>query len=330
MRKLLVLLESGLLFVGLCVGLAAWQQQRALEQPLQLTEERLLDVSSGSTPGGMLARLEQEKVLHGAFWLRLYWRFNLPGQALHSGEYRLLPGMKGADLLELWREGEVVQYSLTLVEGWSFRQVREALARQGKLEQTLAGLSDGEIMQRLGKPDEVAEGRFFPDTYRYTRGMRDIDILRKAYQRMQTILAKEWDGRSQDLPYRDAYQALIMASLVEKETGVPEERSQIAGVFVRRLQRGMLLQTDPTVIYGMGERYNGKITRATCANRPLTIPMWCRACRRPRSPWPGARRFAPRCIRPRVRPCISWRAAMAAMCSPAAWTNTTRRSASIS
>ncbi|EPL5958405.1 TPA: endolytic transglycosylase MltG [Pseudomonas aeruginosa] len=262
MRKLLVLLESGLLFVGLCVGLAAWQQQRALEQPLQLTEERLLDVSSGSTPGGMLARLEQEKVLHGAFWLRLYWRFNLPGQALHSGEYRLLPGMKGADLLELWREGEVVQYSLTLVEGWSFRQVREALARQGKLEQTLAGLSDGEIMQRLGKPDEVAEGRFFPDTYRYTRGMRDIDILRKAYQRMQTILAKEWDGRSQDLPYRDAYQALIMASLVEKETGVPEERSQIAGVFVRRLQRGMLLQTDPTVIYGMGERYNGKITRA--------------------------------------------------------------------
>lgn len=248
MRKLLVLLESGLLFVGLCVGLAAWQQQRALEQPLQLTEERLLDVSSGSTPGGMLARLEQEEVLHGAFWLRLYWRFNLPGQALHSGEYRLLPGMKGADLLELWREGEVVQYSLTLVEGWSFRQVREALARQGKLEQTLAGLSDGEIMQRLGKPDEVAEGRFFPDTYRYTRGMRDIDILRKAYQRMQTILAKEWDGRSQDLPYRDAYQALIMASLVEKETGVPEERSQIAGVFVRRLQRGMLLQTDPTVI----------------------------------------------------------------------------------
>lgn len=162
MRKLLVLLESGLLFVGLCVGLAAWQQHRALEQPLQLTEERLLDVSSGSTPGGMLARLEQEEVLHGAFWLRLYWRFNLPGQALHSGEYRLLPGMTGADLLELWREGEVVQYSLTLVEGWSFRQVREALARQGKLEQTLAGLSDGEIMQRLGKPDEVAEGRFFP------------------------------------------------------------------------------------------------------------------------------------------------------------------------
>ena len=99
MRKLLVLLESGLLFVGLCVGLAAWQQQRALEQPLQLTEERLLDVSSGSTPGGMLARLEQEEVLHGAFWLRLYWRFNLPGQALHSGEYRLTPQQR-AD----WRQ----------------------------------------------------------------------------------------------------------------------------------------------------------------------------------------------------------------------------------
>ena len=185
-------------------------------------------------------------------------------------------------------------------------------------------------MQRLGKPDEVAEGRFFPDTYRYTRGMRDIDILRKAYQRMQTILAKEWDGRSQDLPYRDAYQALIMASLVEKETGVPEERSQIAGVFVRRLQRGMLLQTDPTVIYGMGERYNGKITRADLREptpyNTYVVPGM------PPTPIALAGREAIRAaLHPaEVRPCISWRAAMAAMCSPAAWTNTTRRSASTS
>lgn len=262
MRKLLVLLESGLLLAGLLLGLAGWEQRRALQQPLQLTEERLLDVPSGATPGALLTRLQDEEVLHGAFWLRLYWRFNLAGQALHSGEYRLKPGMSGDDLLELWREGEVVQYSLTLVEGWTFHQFRELLARQPKLEATLAGLSDEEVMKRLGKAGVVPEGHFFPDTYRYVRGMRDIDLLKLAYQRMERILDQEWQGRSGDLPYKDPYQALIMASLVEKETGVPQERPQIAGVFVRRLQKNMLLQTDPTVIYGMGERYSGKISRA--------------------------------------------------------------------
>ena len=262
MRKLLVLLESGLLLAGLLLGLAGWEQRRALQQPLQLTEERLLDVPSGATPGALLTRLQDEEVLHGAFWLRLYWRFNLAGQALHSGEYRLKPGMSGDDLLELWREGDVVQYSLTLVEGWTFHQFRELLARQPKLEATLAGLSDEEVMKRLGKAGVVPEGQFFPDTYRYVRGMRDIDLLKLAYQRMERILDQEWQGRSGDLPYKDPYQALIMASLVEKETGVPQERPQIAGVFVRRLQKNMLLQTDPTVIYGMGERYSGKISRA--------------------------------------------------------------------
>ncbi|MDF3932037.1 endolytic transglycosylase MltG [Pseudomonas citronellolis] len=261
-RKLLVLLESGLLLAGLLLGLAGWEQHRALQQPLQLTEERLLDVPSGSTPGALLARLQDEEVLHGAFWLRLYWRFNLAGQALHSGEYRLKPGMNANELLELWREGDVVQYSLTLVEGWTFHQFRELLARQPKLEATLADLSDEQVMKRLGSEGLAPEGQFFPDTYRYVRGMRDIDLLKQAHQRMERILKEEWEARSGDLPYGDAYQALIMASLIEKETGVPQERQQIAGVFVRRLQKNMLLQTDPTVIYGMGARYAGKISRA--------------------------------------------------------------------
>ncbi|MNO94102.1 putative aminodeoxychorismate lyase [compost metagenome] len=216
---------------------------------------------SGYTPGHLLARLQDEEVLHGALWLRLYWRFNLSGQALHSGEYRLQPGMSGADLLELWARGDVVQYDVTLVEGWTFRQVRELLARQPKIERTLDGLSDEEVMARLGQPGVYPEGRFFPDTYRYVRGMRDVDLLKQAYKRMEGILGEEWQKRARGLPYREPYQALIMASLVEKETGVPQERGQIAGVFVRRLQKSMLLQTDPTVIYGMGERYAGKITR---------------------------------------------------------------------
>jgi len=262
LRRVILLLEIGLVVAGLAVAVAAWQQRSALQQTLALSEERLVEVPAGATPGGMFNRLEDEGILHGAFWLRLYWRFNLAQQPLHSGEYRLSPGMRALDLIELWKRGEVVQYSLTLVEGWNFRQVRAALARQEKLEQTLEGLSDDEVMARLGSPGAHPEGRFFPDTYRYVRGMSDLDLLKQAHARLEEILAAEWQQRSPDLPYKDPYQALIMASLIEKETGVPEERRQIAGVFIRRLRQGMLLQTDPTVIYGMGERYNGKLTRA--------------------------------------------------------------------
>ena len=261
-RKLLVLLETGVVLAGLALGVAFWQQNEALHQPLKVTQEQLLDVPAGSTPTGVLNRLEADGVVKDAFWLRLYWRFNLSGQSLHSGEYRMTPGMDAQSLLALWQRGEVVQYSLTLVEGWNFRQVRAALAKQPKLEQTLTGLSDKELMAKLGHPDVYPEGRFFPDTYRYVRGMTDVELLKQAYNRLDEVLDEEWAKRAADVPYVDPYQALIMASLVEKETGVPQERGQIAGVFVRRLRLGMLLQTDPTVIYGLGERYNGKLTRA--------------------------------------------------------------------
>ncbi|AZD91285.1 MULTISPECIES: endolytic transglycosylase MltG [Pseudomonas] len=261
-RKLLLLLETGLVLAGLALGASAWKLNSALEQPLNLTQEQLLDVPAGSTPGGTFNRMEANGVLKDAFWLRLYWRFNMEGRPLHSGEYRMTPGMTAQGLIGVWQRGEVVQYSLTLVEGWTFRQVRAALARHDKLEQTLNGLSDSEVMEKLGHGGVFPEGRFFPDTYRFVRGMTDAELLEKAYNRLDEVLAKEWNKRSADVPYTEPYQALIMASLVEKETGVPQERGQIAGVFVRRMQVGMLLQTDPTVIYGLGERYNGKLTRA--------------------------------------------------------------------
>jgi UPF0755 protein len=165
-------------------------------------------------------------------------------------------------LIGLWKRGEMVQYSLTLVEGWNFHQVRAALAREEKIDQTLSGLSDSQVMDKLGHPGIFPEGRFFPDTYRFVRGMTDVDLLKLAYDRLDDVLAKEWAQRAEDLPYSGPYEALIMASLVEKETGVPQERGQIAGVFVRRMAIGMLLQTDPTVIYGLGDRYSGRLTRA--------------------------------------------------------------------
>ena len=261
-RKLVLLLQISLISAALLVGFSAWKLDSALKQPLKLPQEQLLDVPAGATPTGTFNRLEADGVLDDAFWLRLYWRFNLEGQPLHSGEYRMSPGLTAEGLIGLWQRGEVVQYSLTLVEGWNFRQVRTALAKHEKIVQTLAGLTDSEVMDKLGHPGVFPEGRFFPDTYRFVRGMTDVEFLKKAYNRLDDVLAQEWSKRAADAPYTDPYQALIMASLVEKETGVPQERGQIAGVFVRRLKIGMLLQTDPTVIYGLGERYNGKLTRA--------------------------------------------------------------------
>ena len=261
-RKFLLLLETGLVLAGLLLGASAWKIHSALQQPLNITQEELLDVPNGTTPTGTLKRLEADGLIKDAFWLRIYWRFNLADQPLHSGEYRMVPGMTMEGLIAVWKRGEVVQYSVTLVEGWNFRQVRAALAKDEKLQQTLTNLSDSQVMDRLGHSGVFPEGRFFPDTYRFVRGTSDVDLLKKAYDRLEDVLAKEWAQRSADVPYTLPYQALIMASLVEKETGVPQERGQIAGVFVRRMRLGMLLQTDPTVIYGLGERYTGKLTRA--------------------------------------------------------------------
>ena len=261
-RKFLLLLETGLVLAGLLFGASAWKIHSALDQSLNVTQEQMLEVPKGTTPTRTFNRLEAEGVIKDAFWIRVYWRFNLAGQPLHSGEYRMQPGMTVEGLIDSWKRGDVVQYSVTLVEGWNFHQVRAALAKDEKLEQTLEGLSDAQVMEKLGHPGIFPEGRFFPDTYRFVRGMSDLELLKTAYERLDEVLAREWNQRATDLPYADPYQALIMASLVEKETGVPQERGQIAGVFVRRMALGMLLQTDPTVIYGLGDRYSGKLTRA--------------------------------------------------------------------
>ena len=147
------------------------------------------------------------------------------------------------------------------MEGWNFKQVLAAVSGHEALKHTLKGLTDGEIMARLGHPGEHPEGRFYPDTYKFPRGTTDAAFLERAYQSMSRLLAEEWGKRDPDLPLKTPYEALILASIVEKETGVADERSEIAGVFVRRLRKGMKLQTDPTVIYGMGDNFKGNIRR---------------------------------------------------------------------
>jgi len=180
-------------------------------------------------------------------------------RSLKTGEYTLLRGMTPRSLLELVTEGQVIQYSLTVIEGQTFREMLARIASHAVIEHTLEDLDDGEIMARLGHPGEHPEGRFLPDTYNFPRSTTDLAFLQRAYNAMTDQLQQAWEERQEGLPLKSAEEALILASIVEKETGRAEERPVIAGVFVRRLQKGMKLQTDPTVIYGMGASFDGNI-----------------------------------------------------------------------
>lgn len=230
--------------------------------PLALPEEGVTyQLVPGSSLASMARDLEQQGYLESALFLRIKAR--LEGQAgkIKAGEYHLEPGLTPESLLALVVSGQVTRYSLTLVEGWDYRQVLEAVRNHEALERTLEGLEPEQIMARLGHPDLHPEGQFLPDTYHFPRGTRDIDFLKRAFEAMQALLEKEWQGRQEGLPLKTPYEALILASIVEKETGQAEERPEIAGVFIRRLRKGMLLQTDPTVIYGIGEKFDGNIRR---------------------------------------------------------------------
>ena len=180
---------------------------------------------------------------------------------LQAGEYFLLREMTPQAMLEEMVAGKVIQHELTLIEGHSFREMLQRVHAQPVLEHTLVDKSDIEIMAAIGQPEQHPEGRFLPDTYHITRGTTDVEFLQRAYQAMASQLQAEWEAREEGLPFKSADEALILASIVEKETGDVEERPAIAGVFIRRLQKGMRLQTDPTVIYGMGESYDGNIRK---------------------------------------------------------------------
>lgn len=220
----------------------------------------------------------------------LYWRvlaeqLGVAG-SLHAGEYALPKGITARKLLQDMAQGLVLQRRVTLVEGWTFPQARAAFTVAPKLAQTSATLSDTELMTRLGVPEARPEGEFMPDTYDYVLGMSDLDVLKRAHSAMQKYLAAQWPQRDPSIPLQSPYQALILASIVEKETAQPVERAQIADVFERRLKIGMKLETDPTVIYGLGATYDGKIhtrdlqtdtpyntyTRAGLPPTPIALP----------------------------------------------------------
>ena len=255
----------GFLILAASIATAwVWMNYReVVETPLAIPDSGVIyEVKSGATVGAVGRDLAQMGLLSNARWLSWYARWKQQAQLIKAGEYRLEKGLTPPALLGVLISGRSIEHTLTLIEGWNFRQVRAAIEGHEILAQTLKGLSDDAVMSALGHADEHPEGRFFPDTYSFPRGTTDLEFLSRAYDRMALELANAWREKNANLPLKTAYEALILASIVEKETGVPSERPAIAGVFIRRLQRGMKLQTDPTVIYGMGESFDGNIRRA--------------------------------------------------------------------
>jgi UPF0755 protein len=205
--------------------------------------------------------LERQGHIDHPRYLVWYARGQGRADSIVAGEYLLAPGMTPIALLDKITAGDVVRYTVTIPEGWTFRQLLDALRSEEKLQHTVNGLDHSAIMAALGYPGESPEGRFFPNTYQFVAGTTDVALLRHAHQAMQDQLEKAWAERAPDLPLTTPYQALILASIIEKETAIPEERSRIAGVFIRRLQRNMRLQADPTVIYGVGLDFSGRLRK---------------------------------------------------------------------
>lgn len=216
-------------------------------------------VESGMSVRGIASGLHERGLIDKPRYFE--WHARLGGTGLRAGEYRISAEHTPADLIRDMKEGKVLLHSLTIVEGWTFEEMLQVMHDSDYVRQTLKDLPPEEIMERLGYPAEHPEGKFFPDTYRFPRGTSDVAILKRAYQAMQRHLEREWETRDPDLPLESPEDALILASIIEKETGQASERGEIAGVFVRRLQKGMRLQTDPTVIYGLGASFDGNLRR---------------------------------------------------------------------
>ncbi|WP_175628346.1 endolytic transglycosylase MltG [Thioalkalivibrio denitrificans] len=242
-----------LVVVSLAVGAASYlavDYTRFLDRPVALEDAQIYEVPAGASVRRVARELSEAGLLEHPLYWEFYARVEADSTNIRAGEYRLDPGLTPRSLLALFVSGRTVQYSLTIPEGWTFAQLMAAVRGHPHLVQTLDPEEDREIMARLGRPGEHPEGWFYPDTYLFPRNTTDLQFLERAHRRMVGVLDAAWADRQPDLPLETPYEALILASIVEKETGVPEERDLVAAVFTTRLKRGMRLQTDPTVIYG--------------------------------------------------------------------------------
>jgi peptidoglycan lytic transglycosylase G len=260
--RIKLLAVAGAVLLAGTLAVVVLDIEEFLRSPLRLPAEgQRYVIPAGMTLNALASDLAERGVLARPRYLIWMARWEGAANRIQAGEYDFAAGSTPRQLLDQIIAGRVVQHALTLLEGWTFRQVMQAIGADPNLTRTLDGLADTAIMARLGRPDQHPEGRFFPDTYYFTRGTTDTSLLQRAYRAMQENLQAQWQDRAPGLPYRTPYEALILASIIEKEAGRSEERPVVAGVFVRRLQAGILLETDPTVIYGLGAGFDGKLRR---------------------------------------------------------------------
>ena len=258
MKSWRVLLGGVLIVVAALAGATAWW----LNRPLDLAADSVeVSIELGTSPRDIAQAWVQAGVQVSPLLLYEWFRWSGQARRIRAGSYEIGRGVTPAGLLSKMVRGDEALAVVRLIEGWNFRQFRVELAKADALKPTTAGASDEQIMVLLGAPGVSPEGRFHPDTYAYSKGSSDIAVLRRAYRAMQKRLEVAWQDRASDTPLRSADEALVLASIVEKETGTTADRGRVAGVFVNRLRIGMPLQTDPTVIYGMGPAFDGNLRK---------------------------------------------------------------------
>ena len=252
------------IFILFIVGLAFiyWILSASLLKTYPVKEQvQLLSIQKGQTYSAFIDELAEKQVVKFPLALKVYQRYFIK-ESLKAGVYEVRFGMTVRQVLSMLSDANNAQMNrIMVIEGTTFKQLKQNLLKDDNVKKTILDLSDAEILQKLGAPYSHPEGLFAPNTYFFAKGETDLNILKNLYQHQTQNIEEAWSGKSSNLPYQDKYEMLIMASIIEKETAIEEERTKVAGVFVRRLEIGMRLQTDPTVIYGMGDRYNGNITR---------------------------------------------------------------------
>lgn len=261
MRKALLVLVSLSVIVLAAIGGSAYWIHRYMHTPISLDQAVPFQVEPGSGLRQISVRLHKAGIIDEPEFFHWYSRLLGKATAIRAGEYLVAKATTPAELLDQLVSGDVILHSLTVVEGWTFAQMQKAVRDHAAIRITADSASAEALMAAIGAAGVHPEGQFFPDTYRFPRGTTDSELFRQAYELMQSRLRATWEQRSADLPLGSAYEALILASDIEKETALESERKRIAGVFVRRLKRGMRLQTDPTVIYGLGPEFNGNLRR---------------------------------------------------------------------
>lgn len=255
-----IALALGLLAALAAAGVAWWGWQQ-LDAPGPAREDVVLEVPAGMSLARIATRLEAAGVLRHAKLFEWYGRGSGQAGRIRAGEYRFPAGSTPREVMARLVSGEVLLHALTIVEGWTFLQMRAAITGHPAIQVTLTDVSGEEIMARFGREGEHPEGWFLPETYRFARGTTDLELMRIAHRAMERALEAAWAERRENLPLKSPYEALILASIIEKETALAVERPEISGVFVRRLERGMRLQTDPSVMYGLGAESGGRLRR---------------------------------------------------------------------